>query len=218
MLAVRVKYKKEGKAKYISHLDLIRCMMRALRRANISIYYTQGFNPHPHMVFALPLPLFFESICEVMDMSLNDELELNDVKDRINANLPEGITITDVTLPKMKLKEVAFAKYEMVLEFDGKTKEELESMVKKVLSNDKISIEKNSKKGPVQVEIKEYLECCDYKFSDEKIEIEATLPAGSQLNISPALLIAAFKNYGFASDIEYVKRTAMYNSEMKAFE
>jgi radical SAM-linked protein len=59
---------KKGRAKYTSHLDMQRCMMRAVRRARIELWYTEGFNPHPYVTFALPLPLGVESDGEPVDM------------------------------------------------------------------------------------------------------------------------------------------------------
>ena len=67
---LRVFYEKTGRAKYISHLDINRCMQRALRRAEIPVWYTEGFNPHPYTTFALPLSLGYESLCETMDLRI----------------------------------------------------------------------------------------------------------------------------------------------------
>ena len=55
MQPIRIFFKKEGRAKYISHLDLNRVMQRALRRACIPVWRTRGFNPHPYIAFGLPL-------------------------------------------------------------------------------------------------------------------------------------------------------------------
>ena len=65
MKTVRVWFRKTGAACYISHLDLTHCMARALHRSRIPLWYTQGFNPRAHMVFALPLPLGMEGEREV---------------------------------------------------------------------------------------------------------------------------------------------------------
>ena len=63
----RVFYTKTGRAKYISHLDVTRCFQRALQRAGLSVWYTEGFNPHSYLTFTLPLSLGYESLCESMD-------------------------------------------------------------------------------------------------------------------------------------------------------
>ena len=57
MKTVRVFFAKEGRLKYISHLDVTRCLARVFKRSRLPIWYTQGFNPHAYLTFALPLPL-----------------------------------------------------------------------------------------------------------------------------------------------------------------
>ena len=71
MQNVRVFFEKTGMTKYISHLDLMRCMTRAIKRAAIPAWYTEGFNPHLFITFALPLTLGVESLCESMDIPIS---------------------------------------------------------------------------------------------------------------------------------------------------
>ena len=73
MRNVRVWFKKEGTAKYISHLDLNRNMLRIIHMAKLPIWYTEGFNPHPFITFALPLSLGFSGLRESMDFKLLDD-------------------------------------------------------------------------------------------------------------------------------------------------
>jgi radical SAM-linked protein len=87
----RLLFTKTGMAKYISHLDLMRTMQRALLRAGLEIKHTQGFNPHPHMVFALPLPVGCESLCELMDFELVKDVPADEIVPGLNRTLPEGI-------------------------------------------------------------------------------------------------------------------------------
>ena len=57
MIDKRIRFTKTGEAKYISHLDLYRFMLRALKRAKLPVWHTEGFNPHVYVTFALPLSL-----------------------------------------------------------------------------------------------------------------------------------------------------------------
>ena len=72
MKTVRIWFQKRGAARYISHLDLTHCMARAIHRAKIPLWYTQGFNPRAHMVFALPLPLGIEGSREALDIKIDE--------------------------------------------------------------------------------------------------------------------------------------------------
>ena len=110
---VRVFFEKTGMTKYISHLDLMRCMTRAIKRAAIPAWYTEGFNPHLFITFALPLTLGVESLCESMDIRLTEEMGFEEVKNRLNVNLPDGIRITNVAAPVYKANDIAFAEYKI---------------------------------------------------------------------------------------------------------
>ena len=89
MLKIRTVYEKRDRAKYISHLDLNRCMQRAFRRAKLPIWYSEGFNPRLYLMFPLALSLGFESMCEIMDFNLREPVPFAELQDRLNAVLPE---------------------------------------------------------------------------------------------------------------------------------
>ena len=74
MRAVRLNFSKTGRAIYISHLDINRMMTRAVRRAKLPMWYTEGFNPHPYLTFALPLSLGQSSDCEYMDIRIEGDI------------------------------------------------------------------------------------------------------------------------------------------------
>ena len=71
---IRIKFTKVGSLQFISHLDLNRTMTTVMIRAKIPIYYSEGFNPHPKMVFALPLSIGAESVCELLDIKIVEDI------------------------------------------------------------------------------------------------------------------------------------------------
>jgi radical SAM-linked protein len=73
-LFVRVKFKKVGNLQYISHLDLVRTMHKVIVRARLPLWYTEGFNPKPKMIFAAPLSIGTESVCEFVDIRLTERM------------------------------------------------------------------------------------------------------------------------------------------------
>ena len=95
---LRLFYRKRGRAKYISHLDITRCMQRSLKRAGLPVWYTQGFNPHMYMTFALPLALGYESDYECMDLRFTHLMEFEEIQTRLNAALPRDIQVWKVDL------------------------------------------------------------------------------------------------------------------------
>ena len=90
MKSVRIMFSKTGRAKYVSHLDLVRAMTRAVRRADIPLWYTEGFNRHPYLTFASPLSLGYEGLRETMDIRMADDFPYDELAARLNAVLPEG--------------------------------------------------------------------------------------------------------------------------------
>ena len=99
MHAVRLNFSKTGRAIYISHLDINRMMTRAVRRAKLPMWYTEGFNPHPYLTFALPLSLGQSSDCEYMDIRIDGDITDEEIMNRLNAVLPEGVKILSVSAP-----------------------------------------------------------------------------------------------------------------------
>ena len=63
---LRLFYRKRGRAKYISHLDITRCMQRSLKRAGLPVWYTQGFNPHMYMTFEIGRASCRERVCQMV--------------------------------------------------------------------------------------------------------------------------------------------------------
>ena len=63
-----LRYEKTENVKYVSHLDFVRMFGRALRRAHLPIAYSEGFNPHPLLTFALPLSVGYTSECEIIEL------------------------------------------------------------------------------------------------------------------------------------------------------
>ena len=73
-------YEKTDAAKYISHLDFVRVMGRMMRRASVPVAFSEGFNPHPLLVFALPLSVGYTSGCELMEFRLAEYMPPDEVE------------------------------------------------------------------------------------------------------------------------------------------
>lgn len=98
---------------------MTRCMSRPWPRSGLPVWYTQGFNPHIYMTFALPLSLGVESRAETMDFRLEEELPFDQVAARLNACLPEGIRVLWAGEPVEKPEAIAWAEYAVRLTYDG---------------------------------------------------------------------------------------------------
>ena len=106
MKTVRVWFEKKDTARYISHLDLNRCMSRAFHKTKLPLWYTQGFHPHVFLTITMPLSLGMIGLRESMDIRLTEEMAGEEIIRRLNTALPLDIHVFDVTEPVMKAKDV----------------------------------------------------------------------------------------------------------------
>ena len=95
-MRIRITFAKQGPLRYTGHLDLHKLWERAARRAQLPLAYSQGFHPQPKMNIAAALPLGFSSRCEVMDMKLEHEIQLEGLRETLQQTLPAGIQVLSV--------------------------------------------------------------------------------------------------------------------------
>jgi radical SAM-linked protein len=93
---VRIRFRKAGDLRLISHHDLMRCFERMLRRAGLPFASTEGFNPHPRLVFALSLALGLVGHEEVAELDLTEDLPPEEVHSRLRAQAPPGLEVLSV--------------------------------------------------------------------------------------------------------------------------
>ena len=189
---VRMSFQKTGMAKFISHLDTVRCITRAMKRACVPIWFTEGFNPHAFLTFAMPLSLGFESLCETVDFRLMEEVDLNELASKINDALPVDITVKEIYVYETSPNDIRWAEYKIVF---NNPDELLLKNAEKVLSADEISVLKKGKQGRRKVEkevnIKEHIKSFELIEKNGKLILNTILSSGTSININPMLLIGA---------------------------
>jgi len=193
MQNIRIWFSKRGRAKYISHLDLMRAMSRAVRRAGLPIWYTEGFNPHPYLSFPLPLPLGQEGLRETMDLRLLEDMPLEEITRKFDGVLPEGIEILGAAQPWCGPGEIAAAAYEITLPCENPVTWCAQAQA--LLEAGTLTAKKMGKQGHRKVEKEIQLAPLIFKYALRAGEGEAhlacTLAAGSEANLNPALLCEA---------------------------
>lgn len=217
MKPVRIWFRKEGSARYISHLDLTRCFSRAMHKAKIPLWYTEGFSPRAYMVFALPLSLGIRGERESLDIRLEQDMAPEELVSRLNAALPPDLPVFAVTDPVMKPGKIAFASFEFTLEPEALSCEEALSKIEDLLTWDDILVEKHSKTGPKLINLAPYLTRTKVWQEDGKLRISSILPAGSTENVNPYLITTAIRLYLGFDFYETAARTNLYDAEMTPF-
>ena len=207
MMYIRMKFRKEDEGKFISHLDLMRTFQRAMRRAKLPMVFSGGYNPHPEMSFAQALGLGIESTGEYMDVTINDNLSLDEIKGRLNNNLPKGIEITDIISLKDKAKAamavVSHGQYMIAIEI-GENSIDIKTIFDGFINQSNIYVEKMQfkKNKKVIVDIKPMIKEIDMFIVNKILHINCIIACGSNANLKPELIIEAFREY---SNIEILK-------------
>jgi len=188
---LRLRFCKLGNLQYISHLDLQRTFSRVLVRAGLPLWYTKGFNPHIKMVFGLPLPVGSESVCELLDIRIERDMQESEVLARLNAELTDELAVTAVYPAARKFAEIAFAEYEYTVGTGG-ADEALAARVREALQGPLPAL-KRTKSGEREVDLAEGLLRADVRFENGVISIVAVMAAGEGRYLSPEALLGALR-------------------------
>lgn len=99
---IRVEFSKTGKLKYLSHLELVTAIIRAMRRIEIPLVYSAGFHPSPRISFGPALGVGISGIKEYFDMEIKEPFDINYLLSEVNSVLPEGLKLRDCALISAK--------------------------------------------------------------------------------------------------------------------
>ncbi len=190
----RLLFSKEGRAKYISHLDLMRTFQRAFVRSDIPIKHTEGFNPHPFISIALPLSLGFSSRCELLEFGLLPGTDYGDVPARLNAALPEGVSVRACYPAQRPMRELTWLEYAVTMDISC-SPEEFCAAWKDCLGREHWVIEKKSKKAKTGVTTVDIIPLVkEYRFTDitpSQVTLDMVVAAQNP-GLNPSVLVNAF--------------------------
>ncbi|PNW53901.1 UNVERIFIED_CONTAM: B12-binding domain-containing radical SAM protein [Euhalothece sp. KZN 001] len=148
---IRVQFSKEGEMRLVSHLDLVRLFDRAIRRAKLPISFTGGYHPGPRISIANALSLGMSSSGEIVDFDLTETLDLEEFRDRLSEQLPEGITINSVEAVSLKNSATSLlekAEYFVTVEAQTAVSEtQWKAALQTILDREEILWEKTTKSG-----------------------------------------------------------------------
>ncbi len=190
--SVRLGFTKVGKLQFISHLDLARTMSRVMVRAGIPIWYTEGFNPRPKLVFSLPLSIGTESVCEFVDFKIVEEMPLDEMAERIKAQFAPEMKVNGVWIPEKKFTDIAWAGYEIKI-CTSRAGEEGVDKINEMIEKP-IVVTKRSKSGEKEVDISPLIKSCHVSLDGQTIVMHAMLSCASADYLNPEYLIKAVAN------------------------
>ena len=211
MAKLRLVFAKEGRAVYLSHLDLLRTFQRVFLRRGLVLRHSQGFHPHPILSFALPLPLGQSSACEILDFEVVEELDGSALPDAINPYMPEGIRALSCAPPVRPVRELERLRARVELVYDGGVPAEAAEKLRALLTGESVVIQKRTKhKSLADVDIRPMLHTLDIQAEGDRLFLLAEVSAQNP-GLNPALLAAAAERYlpELAPDFVQVRRLAV---------
>lgn len=205
---LRLTFGKMGNLKYTSNLDIAKVWERALRRANLPILYTQGFNARPRIQIAIALPLGITSECELIDVALKERIDYTDLPERIMKVSPDGLYVYDVkevALHENALEtEIESAEYRITF-IDSIDTEQLLQTVETYMAQERImKIERNRRGKKTAYDLRPLL----YDLQvDEAGHLLAHVATGTRGNVRPDLLLSEL---GLGDAFVQVHRTKLH--------
>lgn len=215
---LRLRFKKTGRAIYISHLDLMKTVQRAFSRAGYALKYSEGFNPRPQLSFALPLSVGTGSVCEVLDFKLKDDAPLDDMPARLTAALPEDIEIIEVYEPARKVSEIKWLEISGIMEYDNENPAEMAGKLSAFYAAEAIVITKRTKRGEAETDIKPAIQSIEFSPAEGGVQVHAVISA-QEPTLNPELLTDALRQKApnLAPDFAKYMRLETYDTQMTVF-
>ena len=189
-LFIRFRFKKQGSLQYISHLDLVRTMHKVIVRSKLPLWYTEGFNPKPKMIFAAPLSIGTESVCEFMDIRMDEYIAPAEAMARINANMTHEMQITEAYYPESKFTDLKWMSYRITVSTLGLS-DQLVEKCNQILSAPTIEVQK--KNSDKTTDIRPLIKSASAVKDGDLMVINAVLSADPSAFLNPEYVIKALK-------------------------
>lgn len=215
MPSYRVRFVKEGDLRYLSHLELIRAIERAIRRAGLQMVYSEGFHPHPKLSFGPALSVGIASFDEYFDVELVQEYPEGKIWEDLNRALSEGIKVLAVKKILQRVKPlnaiINRASYSVILKVDPGERREISEQLNQLLSLTVIEVVRKSKEEQKIVNIRPWLHNLTIGIKDDDLlELEFVGEIGSGGNLRPDDLLSVISR---PVEVLTITRTGLWHEE-----
>ena len=202
MVKIQYQFKRSTPLRFLSHLDQQRLFQRAFRRANMPVEYSQGFNPHPRMSFALAMSVGLTSDGEYGEVIVSEDIDVETFISRMNQVLPNGLEITAAKICDAGVGSLSAALYKSIYRIrinvvPGTDLAALAAAIDSYLALPQILIQKRNKKGKyVEKDIRPFIESIAV-FADpetDKVNVKMTLIYIEQQCVKPEQILESINN------------------------
>lgn len=202
-MILRIQYRKNGMMKFLSHLDMVRLVERSLRRAEMPLKFSQGFNPHPKIAFAAPLSVGVTSDYELVDIELTEAVDLDWFKETFKTVFPGGIQLVRcqyLESSKSLMSMVSDCAYAVKVMGDHETLVKFAKLSEMLMDQDELIVVKKSKekrKADKEVNIRPLIkEFALLDQNDEEVILRMKLASGSVGNLKPDTVVDQIAKLG----------------------
>ncbi|MBQ7736993.1 MAG: DUF2344 domain-containing protein [Oscillospiraceae bacterium] len=186
---LRLVYEQTGRARWISHLDAMRTLQRGLNRADVPIKYSEGFNPHALISILMPLSVGTESLYQMADIRVREEVDLAGLPERLTLAMPEGFRFRDVYENGAKPTEMKWLRVRGVWEYDERNPEEMTELCRELFSRP-VQVMRKTKRGEGLFTVTEHIRDLRFVPGEKAVTVEALLSCNEPM-VNPDLLTAA---------------------------
>lgn len=223
MIRLRASLEKGDAARFISHLDLVRAIERALRRSGLPVAYSEGYNPHPKLTFTAPLPLGATSVAEYMEIVLSEDIAPEEFASRLSAQLPLGLRVTEARPVAIHgtslMAAIDTATWEAAFPAPPGGRPAVAAAVEQLLKLGTYTFVHSGKRGEREVDLRPLIDSlevlpdrADVPVAAGEVRLLMTLAMGQRGAVRPEEVVAALADLGDFSvergEIE-LKRLAM---------
>ena len=206
-----LKYSRDERVKYVSHLDFVRVFHRAVRRSGVPFVFSQGFNPHPVMTVAMPLSVGVTADGELMKVGFDGEFEPEELCERLNTALPPGFCVKKAY--RLRAKEIDITKIdraEYTLYTEYKNDKILTGAdIDAFMANAELNVMKRTKSGTRETDIRPYIYKTEPLEAQGRVQrIDMCIACGNVFNLKPDTVVEAMEKYinGFAAEFSLIHR------------
>ena len=210
---VRLVYEQTGRARWISHLDAMRTLQRILLRAQVPIKYSEGFNPHALLSILMPLSVGTESLCQIADIRVREDMDLAALPARLTAVSPEGIRFIAAYENGAKPAEMKWLACEGLWEYDSadpaRASEDLTA-----LFAGPVQVLRKTKRGEGMFALTDHIRSLTFTPEAEGVRVQCTVSCAEPV-VNPDLITAAVRQNApaLAPDGAHFRRLALYKAD-----
>lgn len=202
-IRLRIRFRKEGDLRLISHRDLVRVFERLFRRAELKLAMSQGFHPKPRMTLPSALGLGIEAKNELLEVELAQPADPDQIAARLRQLAPHGLSITSVHLLSEGEKKARLERLIYEFPVPDERREQVKTALEQLLSQESYLIERDGRDKPIDVR-----EClAEIKLEDQRVIM--VLPTGQKTSVRPREILAILGLDDLEGDGFYLTRTAV---------